>query len=182
MRSPRGGCSARPRSVAWGSRARPALPGSGPQAPLPRLLCPHDERGLVCGPFWLLSAVGWTWIHCSESVFPPLIIYVKLRNRNCSVWPFLGRQSQTAASLGFPELCSVFKSSSVSGVISQGAHRPHQDCSVRDLGSIPGLGGSPGEGSSSPTPVLWPGDSHGLYRPWGCRGSDTAEQLSPSGP
>ena len=45
---------------------------------------------------------------------------------------------------------------------------------VEDLGSIPGLGRSPGEGKGLPTPVFWPG----LYSPWGRRESDTTEQLS----
>ena len=34
-------------------------------------------------------------------------------------------------------------------------------CSAGDLGSIPGLGRSPGEGKWQPTPVLLPGDSQG---------------------
>ena len=29
-----------------------------------------------------------------------------------------------------------------------------------------------------PTPVFWPGEFHGLYSPWGHKGSDMAEQLS----
>ena len=28
------------------------------------------------------------------------------------------------------------------------------------------------------TPVLWPGESHGLYSPWGRKESDLAERLS----
>ena len=41
-----------------------------------------------------------------------------------------------------------------------------------DLGSTPGLGRSPGEGSGKPTPVSLPGKSHGRrsllgYSPWG---------------
>ena len=35
-------------------------------------------------------------------------------------------------------------------------------CNAGDLGLIPGLGKSPGEGERLPTPVLWPGESHGL--------------------
>jgi len=38
-------------------------------------------------------------------------------------------------------------------------------CNVRDLGSIPGLGRSPGEGNKPSTPVFWPGEFHGLYIP-----------------
>ena len=44
-----------------------------------------------------------------------------------------------------------------------------------DLGSIPGLGRSPGEGKKLPTPVFWPGESHGLYGPWGHKESDSTE-------
>ena len=51
-------------------------------------------------------------------------------------------------------------------------------CNVGDLGSIPGLGRSPGEGERLPTPVSWPGEFHGLYSPWGHKESDTTEQLS----
>ena len=46
---------------------------------------------------------------------------------------------------------------------------------VGDLGLIPGLGRSPGEGSWLPTPVFWPGEFHGLYSPWGCKQLDTKE-------
>ena len=49
-------------------------------------------------------------------------------------------------------------------------------CNVGDLGSIPGLGRSPGEGI--PTPVFWPGEFHGLYSPWGHKESDMTEQIS----
>ena len=52
-------------------------------------------------------------------------------------------------------------------------------CNAGDLGSIPGLGRSPGEGSGN-TPVLLPGKSHGQrslvgYSPWGRKESDTIE-------
>ena len=40
-------------------------------------------------------------------------------------------------------------------------------CNAGDLGSIPGLGRSPGEWLS--TPAFWPGEFHGLYSPWVCR-------------
>ena len=45
-----------------------------------------------------------------------------------------------------------------------------------DLGSIPELGRSPGE--QLPTPVFWPREFYGLYSPWGCKESDTTEQLA----
>ena len=48
-------------------------------------------------------------------------------------------------------------------------------CSAGDLGSIPGLERSPGEGTGYP---LWPREFHGVYSPWGHKGSDMTEQLS----
>ena len=49
-------------------------------------------------------------------------------------------------------------------------------CNAGDLSLIPGLGRSLGEGKV-PTPVFWPGEFHGPYSPWGCKESDTTEQL-----
>ena len=51
-----------------------------------------------------------------------------------------------------------------------------------DMGSIPGSGRSSGEGDGNTTPGFLPGESHGQrslagYRPWGCKESDTTEQL-----
>ena len=48
-------------------------------------------------------------------------------------------------------------------------------CSGGDLGSIPGLGRSPGEGKGCPLQYS------GLDSPWGCKESDKTEQLSLSG-
>ena len=40
-------------------------------------------------------------------------------------------------------------------------------CNAGDLGSVPGLGRSPGEKERLSTPVLWPGEFYGLYSPCG---------------
>ena len=55
-------------------------------------------------------------------------------------------------------------------------------CNAEHLGSIPGLGRSPGEGKWHPTSVLLPGGSHGGrslvgYSPWGPKESDMTEGL-----
>ena len=47
-------------------------------------------------------------------------------------------------------------------------------CSAGDPSSIPGLGRSPGEGKGFPL-VFWPGESHQLHKPWGCKESDTTD-------
>ena len=49
-------------------------------------------------------------------------------------------------------------------------------CNAGDLGSIPGLGKSPGEGNG--TPVFLPGKFQGLYSPWGHKESDTTGWLT----
>ena len=49
-------------------------------------------------------------------------------------------------------------------------------CNVGDLGLIPGLGRSPGEGNGCP--LQYSGEFHGLYSPWGRKESDTTEWLS----
>ena len=53
---------------------------------------------------------------------------------------------------------------------------------IRDVGSIPGLGRSPGGGHGYPLPVFLPRESHGQrsligYSPWGHKESDMTEQL-----
>ena len=51
-------------------------------------------------------------------------------------------------------------------------------CNAEDLGPIPGLGRSPGEGKGYALQYSWPGEFHGPYSPWGCKGLDTTERLS----
>ena len=55
-------------------------------------------------------------------------------------------------------------------------------CNVGDLGSMPGLGRSPGEGNGNPLQNSCLENFHGLrslvgYRPWGHKESDTSEWL-----
>ena len=49
---------------------------------------------------------------------------------------------------------------------------------MQDLGSIPGLGRSPGKGKDHPTPVFLPGEFHGLCSLWGHKELDTTELLA----
>ena len=63
---------------------------------------------------------------------------------------------------------------------SGGSAGKESACNVGDLGSIPGLGRSSGERNGLPTPVSWPGEFHGLHRPWGHKEMDTTGWLSPS--
>ena len=51
-------------------------------------------------------------------------------------------------------------------------------CNVGDLGWIPGLGRSPGEGKGYPLQYSGHGEFHGLYSPWGRKELDATEQRS----
>ena len=52
-------------------------------------------------------------------------------------------------------------------------------CNVGDLGLIPRLGRSPGEGKGCP--LQYSGLENSMdYTPWGCKESDMTERLSPS--
>ena len=59
----------------------------------------------------------------------------------------------------------------------------NESCNVGDLGSIPGLGRSPGEGHGNPLQYSRLENPHGQrslagYSPWGRKESDTTERLS----
>jgi len=52
----------------------------------------------------------------------------------------------------------------------------HLKC--RRPGSNPCVGKIPWRKERLPTPEFWPGEFHGLYRPWDLKESDTTELLS----
>ena len=56
-------------------------------------------------------------------------------------------------------------------------------CNPGDMGSIPGLGGSPWSREWQPTLLFLPGEFHGLrslagYTPWGCKELDMTDLLT----
>ena len=61
--------------------------------------------------------------------------------------------------------------------ITCGSAGKESACNMGDLGLIPGLGKSPGEGNDKYSPVFWPREFHGLHSPWDSKESDTTEQL-----
>ena len=48
-------------------------------------------------------------------------------------------------------------------------------CNAGDPGFNPWVGKIPWRRERLPTTVLWPGEFHGQYSPWGCKQSDTTE-------
>ena len=57
-----------------------------------------------------------------------------------------------------------------------GSAGKESSCNSGDLGLIPGLGRSPGEGKGYP--LQYSGLEKSMDYPWGCKESDTTEQLS----
>ena len=70
--------------------------------------------------------------------------------------------------------------SGFAGVYGDGAGLPGSSdskesaCNVGDLGSIPGWE-DPQRREQLPAAVFWPGEFHGLYRPWHGKESDMTE-------
>ena len=67
--------------------------------------------------------------------------------------------------------------------IPGGSDGKESTCNAGDLGSITGLGRSPGGGHSNPLKYSCLESLHGWrnlvgYSPWGCKELDTTEQLS----
>ena len=75
--------------------------------------------------------------------------------------------------INFQELANIFGEGFPCGSAGK-----ESACNVGDLGSVPGLGRSPGEGKRLPTPLFWPGEFHGQYSPRGHKESDMTERLS----
>ena len=105
------------------------------------------------------------------------------------VWLFLARSAHLPADISNWKRNSKWRKSFLSILrwiryaqcafgLPGGSVGKESACSVGDLGLIPGLGRSPGEGNGKPTPVFWPEEFHGLYSPWGRKESDTIEQIS----
>ena len=93
-------------------------------------------------------------------------VFYRWQHKNVSVLNATGLYS----SKGFPGSSDGEESTFNAGLLSLNA------------GLIPGLGRSPGVREWQPTPVFLPGEFHGQrclagYCPWGCKESDTTEQI-----
>ena len=69
------------------------------------------------------------------------------------------------------------------GGFPAGSDGKESTCNGGDLGSIPGLGRSPGEGNGNPLQYSCLENPHGQrgltgYKPWDCKEWDTTERLS----
>ena len=58
------------------------------------------------------------------------------------------------------------------------AHLVKNPPAMQETGFNPWVGKIRWRRESLPTPVVWPGEFHGLYSPWGRKESHTTEQLS----
>ena len=95
-------------------------------------------------------------------------------------------QETLVRSLGWEDLEKGTLPTPVSLGFSGGSDSKESSCSAEDLGSIPGLGRSPRRRHGNPLQCSWL-DNHCCQRGcggslWGCRESDTVEQLSTHAP
>ena len=82
-----------------------------------------------------------------------------------------------------PESASFLPPTEVGSGFPGGSDGKESACNAEDLGSILGLGRSPGEGNGNPLPVFLPGESHGQRSLEGSsprchKESDTVERLT----
>ena len=143
----------------------------------------------------------WVCLQCSHMCRCPCVCNYRTvcprmgRGREEAEGLSLGKSSQPHSSVGKESACNSGDPSSI-GVgrihwrrdrlpkpvfvgFPCGSAGIESTCNVGDLGLIPGLGRSPGEGKGYPTHssiLAWriPWTVH----PWGCEESDTTEQLS----
>ena len=107
---------------------------------------------------WIATSIGlprglsWSRIrlHCKRTGFDSWVGKIPCRRNRLHTWVFLG----------FP-----------GGLAGKESY-----CNEGDLGSIPGLERSAGEGNSYP--LQYSGLENSLYSPWGHKELDTTEQLS----
>ena len=78
----------------------------------------------------------------------------------------------------YPSICPILYPLDTCGGFPGGSDGKESACNGGDLGSIPGLGRSPGEGYSRQYSCLENSTDRGGYSPWGCKESDTTERLS----
>ena len=132
--------------------------------------------GLV---FQLICHFHRSWAYSSKSTVWPKMESC-FQDRACSV-------SSVNSTLYFHENASIFLQVSIFASMSQGfpggSEGKQSTCDAGDLGSIPGLGRSPGGVHGNPLQFSSLENPHGQrslagYSPWDHQESDTTEQLS----
>ena len=107
----------------------------------------------------------------------PFAVCIWLNSREPK-WLFLAVWSNyifTFEEEDLPTSCGHARSS-LEGFLG-GSEGKESACNVEDLGSIPGLGRSTGEGKGYPLQYSGLEEFHGLYSSWGHKDSDMTEQL-----
>ena len=140
---------------------------------------------------WHDSCILHRYVQIAQSVERPFNLRVQGSSSSSGatfLWGFPG------SSAGKESTCNTGDSSSIPGSrrsAGEGIGYPLK-CSWASLvaqlvkicpqcgrpGFDPWVGKIPWRRERLLTPVFWPGESHGLYSPWGRKESDTAERLS----
>ena len=92
--------------------------------------------------------------------------------------PVVKNPPASAGDIGDPSLILGWKDPQASLVAKLVKNQP----AMQGPGFNPWVGKMPWRKERLPTPVFWPGEFHGLCRPWGLQESDRTEQLSRSQP
>ena len=106
---------------------------------------------------YYIHRLGWLNMGCQGSDMRASLVAQLVKNppavQETPVW-FLGWED--------PLEKGLTTHSSILG-LPCGSAGKESACNMGDLGSIPGLGRFPWRRERLPTPVLWPGEFHGLY-------------------
>ena len=118
-----------------------------------------------------------------EGICAVKIVFMKVQRRERGTHSF--KKSQFFPSAVdqleiFIKLSPLISYSSILPSFCGGSDSKESSCSVKDLGSIPGLGRSPGGGHGNPLQYSYLETSHGQrslagYSPWGHTESDVTE-------
>ena len=112
-----------------------------------------------------------------------MLLPKKIKNNTQTKFPFLCTFHLFILLIGSLQIillqspCEIIRASQVAPVVK---NLPAKARDIRDTGSIPELGISPGRGAWQHIPEFLPGESHGQrrlagYSPWGHKELDTTE-------
>ena len=117
--------------------------------------------GLVHWKRWVSSYIFWLYHHTWTQPWLSALANSSLCNSLLFPQSFTSTSSLQLLIIHYCPMLSAHYCLMLSGFPCASAGE-ESTCNVGDLGSIPGLGRSPGEGIGLPTPVFWPGEFHGL--------------------
>ena len=135
-------------------------------------ICWHIECSIFTASSFMI------WNSSAEILSSPLALFIVMLPKAHLILhsKMSGSRWVTTPSWLSGPLRSFLYSSYLSEGFPCGSAGKESTCNVGDLGSIPGLGRSPGEGNGNP--LQYSGLENSTDCPWDCKESDMTEQLS----